>query len=77
MGFDMQDGKINTHAPACSIDLRLDDDDDENEEEEEEKDSREGDFLGRSLIKSRTILISEPIDYKLTARVIGQLLLPG
>jgi ATP-dependent Clp protease protease subunit len=72
MGFETEDSKIDTHIAACSVDLRLDDDDDENEEEE--KGGREGDYLGRSLIKSRTILISEPIDHRLTGRVIAQLL---
>ncbi|MGQ4806963.1 ATP-dependent Clp protease proteolytic subunit [Candidatus Entotheonellaceae bacterium PAL068K] len=46
----------------------------EEEEEEEKKDSQGPEFLGRSLIKARTILISDPIDYKLTNRVIAQLL---
>ncbi len=55
--------------------IRLDDDEDEeDEEEEEEKGSRDGEFLGRSLIKARTVLISDPIDHKLTARVTAQLL---
>ena len=55
--------------------IRLDDDEDEEEEEkEEEKGSRDGEFLGRSLIKARTILISDPVDPKLTARITGQLL---
>ena len=43
-------------------------------EEEEEKTLQNGDFLGKSLIKARTILISDPIDHKLTNRVIAQLL---
>jgi ATP-dependent Clp protease protease subunit len=46
----------------------------EEEEEEDEKGGRNEEFLGRSLIKSRTILISDPIDHKLTSRVIAQLL---
>ncbi len=47
------------------------------EEEEEEEKQEDGDraFLGRSLIKARTILISDPIDHRLTTRVIAQLLL--
>ncbi len=49
---------------------RLEDD----EEEEEEKESKDGEFLGRSLIKTRTILISDSVDHKLTARVTAQLL---
>lgn len=49
--------------------ISLDDDD---EKEQEEKDG--GEFLGRSLMKGRTILISDPIDHKLTSRVIAQLL---
>jgi len=61
---------------GSSVDaVRLDEDEDEeDEEEEEEKGSRDGEFLGRSLIKARTILISDPIDHKLTARVTAQLL---
>ena len=46
----------------------------EEEEEKEEKAGQDGEFLGRSLIKARTILISDPIDHKLTSRVIAQLL---
>lgn len=46
----------------------------EDDEEDEEKGSKEGEFLGRSLIKTRTILISDPVDHKLTARVTAQLL---
>jgi ATP-dependent Clp protease, protease subunit len=49
--------------------ISLDDDD---EKEQEEKGG--GGFLGRSLMKGRTILISDPIDHKLTSRVIAQLL---
>lgn len=51
-----------------------DDDDDDEEEEEQEKANRGGEFLGRSLMDARTILISDPIDHKLTTRVIAQLL---
>ncbi|SVC83760.1 uncharacterized protein METZ01_LOCUS336614, partial [marine metagenome] len=54
--------------------IRMDDDEDEKEDEEEEKGSRDGEFLSRSLIKSRTILISDGVDHKLTARVTAQLL---
>ncbi len=54
--------------------MSLDDDDDEENEEEEGKGERDGEFLGRSLIKSRTILISDQIDHKLTSRVTAQLL---
>ena len=46
----------------------------EDEECPEEKDGREGSHLGRSLLKARTILISEPVDPKLTAKVTAQLL---
>ncbi len=53
--------------------------DPEEEEEEEEEEARPGghggEFIVRSLIKARTILISDPIDHKLTTRVIAQLLL--
>jgi ATP-dependent Clp protease protease subunit len=48
--------------------------DDDEQEQEEEKGERDGEFLGRSLMKGRTILISDPIDHKLTSRVIAQLL---
>ena len=50
--------------------------DDEEEEEEDDKDKGKGEseFLGRSLIKSRTILISDPVDHKLTASITAQLL---
>ncbi len=44
------------------------------EEDEDEKGSKDVDFLGRSLIKTRTILISDSVDHKLTARVTAQLL---
>lgn len=58
--------------------LRLDDDDDDDDEEEEEGEEQEkargSEFLGRSLMDARTILISDPIDHKLTTRVIAQLL---
>lgn len=46
----------------------------EEEEEEEEKRSKENEFLGRSLIKARTILISDAVDHKLTASITAQLL---
>jgi ATP-dependent Clp protease protease subunit len=53
--------------------------DPEEEEEEEEEEAQPGghggEFIVRSLIKARTILISDPIDHKLTTRVIAQLLL--
>jgi ATP-dependent Clp protease protease subunit len=61
------------HASRDAI--RLDDEEEEEEEDEEsEKGSKDGEFLGRSLIKARTILISDPVDHKLTARVTAQLL---
>ena len=49
----------------------------EGEEEEEESggDARPGEFFVRGLLKARTILISDPVDHKLTARVMSQLLL--
>ena len=47
----------------------------EDEEEDENKEDKGREFLGRSLIKARTILISDPVDHKLTTRVIAQLLL--
>jgi len=46
----------------------------EEEKEEEEKGGRGDEFLGRSLIKARTILLSDAIDHKLASRVIAQLL---
>ncbi|HCK09265.1 ATP-dependent Clp protease proteolytic subunit [bacterium] len=60
------------HASRDAI--RLDDEEEEEEDEESEKGSKDGEFLGRSLIKARTILISDPVDHKLTARVTAQLL---
>ncbi len=76
MRFDPEDQKIDRSTAAGQDDVWLDDEDEEEEEEEEEeeKTGRDGEFLGRSLIKARTILISDPIDYKLTSRVIAQLL---
>jgi ATP-dependent Clp protease, protease subunit len=74
MRFDPEDQKIDRSTAAGQHDIWLDDEDEEEEEEEEEKARRDGEFLGRSLIKARTILISDPIDYKLTSRVIAQLL---
>jgi ATP-dependent Clp protease, protease subunit len=73
MRFETENQQIDLCA-AGQDDLVLDDDDEEEEEPEEEKVGRDGEFLGRSLIKARTILISDPIDYKLTNRVIAQLL---
>jgi len=54
--------------------IRMDDEEEEEEGEDEEKGSRDGEFLGRSLIKARTVLISDPVDHKLTARITAQLL---
>jgi ATP-dependent Clp protease protease subunit len=73
MKFDTEGQDTDLSSAAGQDDTRLDDEDEE-EEEEEEKSERDGEFLGRSLIKARTILISDPIDYKLTSRVITQLL---
>lgn len=53
----------------------LNEDPEEEEEEEEQRESQGGEFIVRSLIRARTILISDPIDHKLTTRVIAQLLL--
>lgn len=74
--FDDQRWPHEMSLKSSSLDaIRLDDDEDEeDEEEEEEKRSRNGEFLGRSLMKARTVLISDPIDHKLTARVTAQLL---
>jgi len=55
-------------------------DEDEDEEEEEEETEGEGSgkegpsFLGKGLMDARTILISDPVDHKLTAKVTAQLL---
>src|SRR5688572_18831887 len=65
---------FNTGAHPDARRLDDDDDDDEEEEEEQEKAERGGEFLGRSLMDARTVLISDPIDHKLTTRVIAQLL---
>jgi len=47
----------------------------EEEEEEEEEASKNGaSFLGKGLMDARTILISDPVDHKLTAKVMAQLL---
>jgi ATP-dependent Clp protease protease subunit len=70
MGFEIDNHKTDLHPTAEQGDVWLE----EEEEEEEEKAAREGEFLGRSLLKSRTILISDPIDHKLANRVIAQLL---
>jgi ATP-dependent Clp protease protease subunit len=75
MNFETDSQETDFYTAAGRDDMLLDDDDDKEEkEEEEEKAGRDGEFLGRSLIKARTILISDPIDYKLTNRVIAQLL---
>jgi ATP-dependent Clp protease protease subunit len=72
MRFETENQEIDPCTAAGRDDILLNDDDEE--EEKEEKVERDGEFLGRSLIKSRTILISDPIDHKLTNRVIAQLL---
>jgi ATP-dependent Clp protease protease subunit len=66
---------------SVALDAALDDDDDDDDdedgedgEEEEEKAERDGEFLGRTLMKARMVLISDPIDHKLTSRIIAQLL---
>ena len=46
----------------------------EAEEESEEKKDQDGYFLGKGLLKARTILISDQVDHKLTAKVTAQLL---
>ncbi len=53
--------------------VRLEDDDEE--EEESVREERDSAFLSQNLLKARTILISDPVDHKLTTRVIAQLLL--
>ena len=64
--------------------LILEDEDEEDEEdaEGEEEGEEEGEdggkagpsFLGKGLMDARTILISDPVDHKLTAKVTAQLL---
>ena len=64
--------------------LILEDEDEEEEEdaEGEEEGEEEGEdggkagpsFLGKGLMDARTILISDPVDHKLTAKVTAQLL---
>lgn len=66
--------EVNLKTSSDSEAIPMDDDEDEEEDEKEEKESRDGEFLGRSLIKARTILISDAVDHKLTARVTAQLL---
>ena len=46
----------------------------EAEEESEEKKDQDGNFLGKGLLNARTILISDQVDHKLTAKVMAQLL---
>lgn len=62
-------------------DLILEDEDEEEEETEEEGEEEsgsssrsDGSFIGKGLMESRTILISDPVDHKLTAKVTAQLL---
>ncbi|MDA0710976.1 MAG: ATP-dependent Clp protease proteolytic subunit [bacterium] len=58
----------------------LEEDEDEDEEEDEEESEgqssgKEGpSFLGKGLMDARTILISDAVDHKLTAKVTAQLL---
>ena len=56
-------------------DVRLEEEEEEEEEEEREEASKNGaSFLGKGLMDARTILISDPVDHKLTAKVTAQLL---
>ena len=62
---------------SSSLDaIRMDDEEEEEEDDKDDKDKGKGEseFLGRSLIKARTILISDPVDHKLTASITAQLL---
>ena len=62
---------------SSSLDaIRMDDEEEEEEDDKDDKDKDKGEseFLGRSLIKARTILISDPVDHKLTASITAQLL---
>jgi len=59
--------------------LILEDEDEEEDEDGEEEGgegaAKEGSaFLGKGLMDARTILISDPVDHKLTAKVTAQLL---
>ena len=60
--------------------LILEDEDEEEEEDAEgEEEGEDGgkagpSFLGKGLMDARTILISDPVDHKLTAKVTAQLL---
>jgi ATP-dependent Clp protease, protease subunit len=60
--------------------LILEDEDEEEEEKEEGEEGGDGgakegpSFLGKGLMDARTILISDPVDHKLTAKVTAQLL---
>jgi ATP-dependent Clp protease, protease subunit len=77
MALDKQfaeDVQLRTQVQLGSSSFEEEDEEEEEEEKEEEKAERDSEFLGRSLIKARTILISEPIDHKLTSRVTAQLL---
>jgi ATP-dependent Clp protease protease subunit len=55
----------------------LDDDDDENgdDEHEEQKEGRMADFVGKSLLDQRVIMVAKPVDRELAATVIAQLLI--
>lgn len=74
MEMESEHWETELYVAAWQADLRMDDDDEDDDNEEEEKPERDGEFLGRSLIKTRTVLISDPIDHKLASRVIAQLL---
>ncbi len=55
--------------------IRAEDEDEEDEEEEETSGGgRPTEYVIKGLFKARTILISDPVDHKLTTRVISQLL---
>ena len=56
-------------------DIRAEEEEEDEEEEKEEEKGRNADPLGRDLLKARTVLISDPIDHKLTSRAMAQLLL--
>ena len=59
---------------GAHLDVPRLDDDDEEEGEDQEKGQAGGEFLGRSLMEARTVLISDPVDHKLTTRIMAQLL---
>jgi ATP-dependent Clp protease protease subunit len=55
-----------------------DDDDDDDEDEKKEKAEKEkglGDFLGKSLLDHRIVMVAKPVDRQMAAAIVAQLLL--